>query len=217
MHDSLTGHLLVASSLVSDPVYAGGVCLVVHEEDDQVIGVMLNRPMKLSPEALLAMMKQKQGDATGSSPEATTSNRLPSISQPVGSQPAINPPGKSIIESLHFGGPISGPVVAIHQDLQKAEAETGEGIYVAAQKHHLEQLVQERQQPFRLIVGHLGWTSDQVGAEIAAGIWHCIPATRQAVFAAPQDMWASVIRRATTNSMSRWMGVPDQINAYELN
>ncbi|MDA8744477.1 YqgE/AlgH family protein [Rubripirellula amarantea] len=213
MNDSLTGHLLVASSLVTDPIYAGGVCLVVHEDGGQVIGVMLNRPMKPSPEALLALLKNHQSADQDPPSKSESGNRLAPPSSPV--QPS--PQSLSIIESLHFGGPISGPVVAIHQDFKMAEAETGDGIYVAAQKHHLEQLVQERQTPFRLIVGHLDWTREQLNAEILAGIWHCVPATRQAVFAAPQDMWASVIRRATTNSMSRWLGLPDLINANELN
>ena len=56
MIESFTGNLLVASSLVTDPIYAGGVCLVVHQDDTNVIGVMLNRPMKPTPEALVAML-----------------------------------------------------------------------------------------------------------------------------------------------------------------
>ena len=59
MKELLTGNLLVASSLVSDPVLAGGVCLLVHQDDSHVIGVMLNRPMKPSAEALLSMLESK--------------------------------------------------------------------------------------------------------------------------------------------------------------
>ena len=64
---------------------------------------------------------------------------------------------------IHFGGPQSGPVVAIHQESEFAEAETGTGIYVAAQKHHLENLVRRDQVRYRLIVGHLGWKSENAG------------------------------------------------------
>jgi putative transcriptional regulator len=118
---------------------------------------------------------------------------------------------------LHFGGPLSGPVVAIHQNSQYAEAETGDGIYVAAQKQHLEDLVRRRPGPYRLIVGHLGWESGQLEAEIEAGIWHVLPATTDAVFSSANQMWPRLIRRATSSSMARWLGIPDLVAAGELN
>jgi putative transcriptional regulator len=193
MH-SFTGNLLVASSLVTDPVYAGGVCLLVHQDKENVIGVMLNRPMQPSPEAMLQMFGQQN----------EVKNRLA-------------PQVPALANSLHFGGPLSGPVVAIHQLSQCAEAETGNGIYVAAQKHHLEQLVRDHPSPYRLIVGHLGWEKDQLEAEIEAGIWHSIPATADSVFSSSGDMWQRLIQRATSNSMARWMNIPDVIGAGELN
>lgn len=196
--ESFTGTLLVASSLVTDPVYAGGVCLVVHQDDDNVIGVMLNRPLQPSPEALMQML----GEPTDST------NRITQIAPQMPTE---------VSGSLHFGGPLSGPVVAIHQLSQCAEAETGNGIYVAAQKHHLEQLVRDQPGPYRLIVGHLGWEKGQLESEIEAGIWHTVPATADSVFSATSDMWQRLVRRATSNSMAKWMGIPDVIGAAELN
>jgi len=212
MIESFTGNLLVASSLVTDPVYAGGVCLVVHEDETNVIGVMLNRPMKPTPEALVAMLGEQNKPAEG--------NRLTALGETPESEP---PASTSSLDQpipwgmLHFGGPLSGPVVAIHQNSQYAEAETGDGIYVAAQKQHLEDLVRRRPGPYRLIVGHLGWESGQLEAEIEAGIWHVLPATTDAVFSAANEMWPRLIRRATSNSMARWLGIPDLVAAGELN
>ncbi len=62
MTHSLSGHLLVASSLVTDPTYAGGVCLVMHQDEEHTIGVMLNRPLRPTPDAIKAMFGDK---ATG--------------------------------------------------------------------------------------------------------------------------------------------------------
>ena len=199
--ESLTGNLLVASSIVGDPVYSRGVCLVVHQDDDGAIGVMLNRPMQPEPAAFMKMLGN-DGDAP--------SNRLASTPGP--SSPPTNPLG-----TVHFGGPLSGPVVAIHPLSQYAEAETGQGIYVAAQKQNLEDLVREQPCPYRLIVGHLGWESGQLQAEIDAGIWHPMPATVDTVFRNAAEMWPGLIGRATSRSMARWIGVPDVIGAGELN
>lgn len=231
MTESLTGSLLVASTLVTDPVYAGGVCLVVHQDDSNVIGVMLNRPMKPTPEALVAMMG-------GSNPPSEKNRLIGLVDENPASSPALPDADESAdsIENsgdhginhgksdqgipwdmLHFGGPRSGPVVAIHQHSKYAEAETGDGIYVAAQKQHLEDLVRQHPGPYRLIVGHLCWESDQLQSEIDSGIWHILPATSDSVFSTASEMWPRLIRRATSSSVARWLGIPDLPSAGELN
>ena len=198
--ESLTGRLLVASSTVSDPIYSRGVCLVVHQDDDQVIGVMLNRPMQPNPSAFLQMLEDEE--------EGIESDRM---------RPAEPTPLDDSLGTVHFGGPLSGPVVAIHQMSQYAEAETGEGIYVAAQKHHLEDLVRDQPCPYRLIVGHLAWDADKLQTELDAGVWHQLPATVDVVFCKADEMWPGLIRQATTRSVARWIGVPDAYGIGELN
>ena len=197
--EQLTGRLLVASSISDDPVYSRGVCLVVHHDDDGVIGVMLNRPMQPSPAGLMQLIGKSK----------PTTNRLETA---ISETPAASPLG-----TVHFGGPLSGPVVAIHQMSQFGEAETGHGIYVAAQKQHLEELVRDQPCPYRLIVGHLGWETDDLQAELDAGIWHVLPATVDVVFCNAAEMWPRLIRPATTRSLTNWLGVPDATGAGELN
>ncbi len=209
MIDVFTGNLLVASSLVSDPIYAGGVCLVVHQDDANVIGVMINRPMKPSAEALLEVLEQSKEE---SDQPAAPANRLGPIENEATAQPSSSPWGM-----LHFGGPLSGPVVAIHQMSKYAETETANGVYVAAQKNHLENLVRRQVGPYRLIIGHVAWETQQLRDEIDAGLWHMIPANRENVFSAAGDMWSGLIRRATSNSLARWIGTPDVVGASELN
>ncbi|MGI9471836.1 MAG: YqgE/AlgH family protein [Rubripirellula sp.] len=219
MKESFTGNLLVASSLVTDPMYAGGVCLVVHEDETSVIGVMLNRPIKPDPDALRAVL----GD--DNKPLKGPTNRLTPVAGDA-DETELDGEDLEISDSqfgnlpwrmLHFGGPLSGPVVAVHQVSKYAEAETGEGIYVAAQKQHLEDLLKRSTDNCRLIVGHLGWEPNQLEKEIAAGVWHLVPATVDDVFTSAKSMWPSIIRRATSRSLARWLGIPDVIAAGELN
>src|SRR5690606_4709144 len=70
---------------------------------------------------------------------------------------------------VHFGGPLSGPVVAVHDSPALAEVETGHGVYVAAQKDHLEALVRECPSDYRLITGHAAWSAEQLANEFDAG------------------------------------------------
>lgn len=221
MTDSYTGKLLVASSLVTDPIYAGGVSLVVHQDDFNVVGVMLNRPMKPSPETWAAIIQQSEQSEQSEQPN----NRLPAEfaespadeSDEAVAEQASESAKSSPLSSLHFGGPLSGPVVAIHQFDQFAEAETGSGIFVAAQKQHLEDLIRSRPGHYRLIVGHLGWELEQLQGEIEDGLWHVVPATSDAVFGSASEMWPRLIRRAASSSLARWIGVPDVVGAGELN
>ncbi|QDV88426.1 YqgE/AlgH family protein [Planctomycetes bacterium TBK1r] len=118
---------------------------------------------------------------------------------------------------IHFGGPLSGPVVAVHNSSEHAEAQAGKGIYVAAQRDMLETLVRQKPGPFRLIVGHLGWSIDQLRAEREAGFWHMIDATDEDVFAGDHELWPMVIRRATTRSVADWLGIKDTPSAAEVN
>ncbi len=74
MPRSLVGNVLVASTLIHEPLFARGVCLVVHHDDDGAIGVMLNRPI-WPPSADL--MKLLAGDNHSSSPKALPGRTRP--------------------------------------------------------------------------------------------------------------------------------------------
>jgi len=213
MRQSYLGQLLVASSTITDPMYANGVCLIVHDDETRVIGVMLNRPIEPQPQAFDAILGQTHSEKPTEHPprfsaDAAKNGREASL--PDSDLPS--PP-----RSLHFGGPLSGPIVALHQIRDYAEAETGDGIYVAAQKQHLVELIRDQNEPFRLIVGHLGWDPEELDAEIADGNWHVIPANVDDVFSSATDMWSGIIRRATNSSLVKWIGLPDANTVGELN
>ncbi len=216
MRESYLGQLLVASSTITDPMYANGVCLIVHDDETRVIGVMLNRPIEPNPEAFDAILgkthsknpaeqQRRFSTQTEKTQESQTNSPFQDSDLPLSSR------------SLHFGGPLSGPIVALHQIRDYAEAETGDGIYVAAQKQHLVDLIRDQNEPFRLIVGHLGWNPEELDAEIADGHWHVLPANVDDVFSSASDMWSCVIRRATNSSLAKWIGLPDANFVGELN
>ncbi|KAA5541006.1 YqgE/AlgH family protein [Roseiconus nitratireducens] len=230
-NDSMAGKLLVASTLVDDPVLHRAVCLIVHHDADQVFGVLLNRPMVPHP-ALAKMISQQDADTnpqgrSGSrlSPSETTQpGEVPGtdIQPPVsaGTDGAIDNPVASASQTLgtiHFGGPLSGPVVAIHNASEFAEAEAGQGVYVAAQRDLLENLVKRKPSSFRLIVGHLGWSTEQLKAECDAGLWHVLDATGDDILIGDQQLWPSVIRRATDRSVAAWLGLKQTPVSAEWN
>lgn len=216
MRESYLGQLLVASSTITDPMYANGVCLIVYDDDTRVIGVMLNRPIEPNSGSFDVILSETH-------PKNLTKqhHRLPTNTEKAEENGPQTPFQDSDLplssRSLHFGGPLSGPIVALHKIREYAEAETGDGIYVAAQKQHLVDLIREPNEPFRLIIGHLGWNPGQLDTEIADGDWHVLPANVDDVFSSASDMWSCVIRRATDLSLAKWLGLPDAKYVGDLN
>lgn len=234
MTESLVGNLMIASTLVTDPLFSRGVCLMVHHDESGAIGVMLNRPIMPAPQGLLQILGSgTTGGQTGPAEPAadqsrptTSSSRLPaqwqacSASKPVTggeTQPPAAAGSNSSAGLVHFGGPLSGPVVAVHGSLALAEVETGQGVYVAAQKDHLETLVRESPSDYRLIIGHAAWSTQQLANEFNAGMWHLLPATPETVFPLHADLWPYLIRRATGASVASWVGADDNAGRAGLN
>lgn len=243
--DSMVGKLLVASSSVNDPVLSRSVCLVVHQDLENIFAVLLNRPMATPP----GMAKMFFGGADAiDQTESTAPSRFndPSDEQPVDPEPfgadastsslpaEVSPPPSSseiaaqnaahtaaeaakVLGGVHFGGPLAGPIVAVHDSSEHAEAVAGKGVYLAAQRDLLESLMKDRPRSMRLIVGHLGWSVEQLRAEEQSGYWHIIDATDDDVFTDDQDLWPSVIRRATSSSVAKWVGITDQPFSAEVN
>lgn len=146
-----------------------------------------------------------QGDALPSGPNAKLPGIMISHSGEVYG-PVADQAGSAIV---HFGGPLSGPVVAVHGTRSLAEAEAGQGVFMAAQREHLEQLIKNGDNDFRLIIGHSAWTTDQLSQEFSAGYWHILPATRETTLPVRVDLWPQLIRRATGASVASWVGARD--------
>lgn len=185
MIPSYTGHLLVASPRLEDPIFGRSVCLIMHHDPSGAIGVLLNRPLE-APQQLWALLEAEENGS-----------RLLSK--------------RRSARRIHFGGPLSGPVVAVHSNRKFAEAETADGVYIAAQQGHLQKLIQSEATaaPVRLIIGHAGWGQGKLEEEIESGLWYPLPATAERVFESDESMWPQLVRKGLGHALSRWIGVDD--------
>ncbi len=79
--------------------------------------------------------------------------------------------GESPCESqqpVHLGGPVSGPIMAIHTVSSLAEMEIVEGVFFAMKKQNLDELVR-RDERFKVFYGQSGWGPGQLEGEIEQG------------------------------------------------
>ncbi|MEM9367467.1 MAG: YqgE/AlgH family protein [Planctomycetota bacterium] len=239
------GELLVASSIVDGTLLSRGVCLLVECDDDRVIGLMLNRPMQfagvetVSPDApdapsssaptnrlgeSITVSGHPDGDDSLATSAAETLDLAEAEFDAFASEepmPVVGAGHEAIKwlrqQQLHFGGPLAGPLVALHQSAELAEAEAGEGIFVAATRDSMQVLLEEDPGSVRLILGHLGWCTEVLANEVDQGIWHRLDGSPEMIWYDNETMWHRLIRRATSRSVAQWMGVSDVPKANVLN
>lgn len=96
---------------------------------------------------------------------------------------------------LNLGGPVSGPLMALHTDAELGEIEILPGLFFSAEKGHLEELVDKRGLRLKLFIGHSGWGGGQLENELSQGAWLTVPASLEDVFHDEHELWRLVSRR----------------------
>ena len=116
-----------------------------------------------------------------------------------------------------LGGPVSGPVMAVHTIPAQAELEIVPGVYFAARKQHLDQLVRqtaaaadsaaETPTPLKVFVGHAGWGPGQLEREIQQKAWYTLPATIEEIFAPAADLWERLLHSLDHVRLGMLLGI----------
>jgi len=96
---------------------------------------------------------------------------------------------------IFVGGPVPGPIVALHSMEAFAQHEVLSGLYVATNKDALDVIVRRSDATVRLYSGHAGWGSGQLEGEMEAGGWLSTRATFEDVFADHETIWKTVTQR----------------------
>jgi putative transcriptional regulator len=91
--------------------------------------------------------------------------------------------------TLNQGGPCPGPLMAIHQDSDKAQIEIVPGVCFTADKDDIETFLRQDDAEIRYFVGYTGWGTGQLEAEIEAGSWLQAPTDARQVFQPGPRQW----------------------------
>jgi putative transcriptional regulator len=115
-----------------------------------------------------------------------------------------------IDQPLHAGGPIQGPLMALHSSPAWGELEVVAGVWFTAAREMLEQLVAsgEPAEPgrARFFVGYSGWGPEQLEAELRAGAWLTIPAADRYVFGS-EDCWLDLAKQIGGAQLLETLGI----------
>lgn len=97
-----------------------------------------------------------------------------------------------IDSQLHLGGPVEGPLMALHTEQALSEIEVIPHVHIASEKDRLNQLIRSGSSPMLVFSGYSGWGADQLESEIAVGGWLTTPARFEHIFNQSEEMWKSV-------------------------
>jgi putative transcriptional regulator len=104
-------------------------------------------------------------------------------------------------QCLNLGGPVSGPLMAIHTHEPLGGVEVLPGVYFLHDKEQLETLVQQHEHAFKLFLGHSGWGSGQLESEIKHGAWLTTPATVEYIFFDEELLWTKLTRHLGSETL----------------
>lgn len=116
----------------------------------------------------------------------------------------------NIDRPLNAGGPVSGPVLALHRRSDHADAEVFPGLYYSAQREKLEQLLAEENQEVRVFLGHSGWAGGQLENELAQGAWLVLPASVEMIFGPVEGpaLWQMLLFTAGRTALRQMLRPP---------
>ena len=95
--------------------------------------------------------------------------------------------------NLHLGGPVSGPLMALHTNADLGEFEVVPGVYCSTSREALEVLAEGESTPFRFFVGNAGWGGGQLARELHEGAWYFAEAVKEVVFADETEVWQKLV------------------------
>lgn len=94
---------------------------------------------------------------------------------------------------LHFGGPVEGPLVALHDQADLADLKCSNGIYLTTDRDNLLPLLQRSGARVKLFAGFSGWGEGQLESELDTGSWFVTDITLEQVLDDCDNLWRKLL------------------------
>jgi putative transcriptional regulator len=109
---------------------------------------------------------------------------------------------------LNLGGPVSGPLMVLHEVEEYSDQEVFPGLYNAVEVSKVRQLVMDRTEPSIILANYAGWGPGQLEGEFGVDSWLTLPATREYVFwEGAGDLWNVVVKAVNARKLSEFLGL----------
>jgi putative transcriptional regulator len=170
------GRLLVATPLLTDPIFGRTVLYLLEHDGGGTVGVVLNRPSHTPVGQVLPDWHDAVNLASG-----------PAVV--FGGGP-VQPDGALCLGQLDGGG--DG---AERDDAPADRREVVDGVSTVDLDGDVT-VIAPLARSLRVFAGHAGWSPGQLDAELAEGAWWVLPGGPNDLFSEePRTMWSRVLRR----------------------
>jgi putative transcriptional regulator len=108
---------------------------------------------------------------------------------------------------LCFGGPVTGPLMAVHADGALAGIEILPGVFFEGEEEQVFALMRSTEQPYKAFTGHVGWRPRQLEYEVEYGIWRAISATAVEIFSNADNLWDRLLKEVSDSLLQAMCNV----------
>jgi putative transcriptional regulator len=168
--------------------------------------LLIASPQLLDPNfarSLVLLIEHSEEGAFGMVLNRPAPKTLQELWREVGSSPCHSQ------QPVYLGGPVPGPLTAIHTRPALAEVEPVAGVFFAAKKQHLDELVLGEEPSYRVFLGHSGWGAGQLENELKQEAWRTMPATSELIFATADGLWETIFREIGHSVLRSMLRVKD--------
>ena len=113
-----------------------------------------------------------------------------------------------VITQLVHGGPMGGPVFAIHRDESLGEVEIAGDVFISAKAESIQQLFDQNPDDYRIFLGIAGWRPDQLESEIEQGLWYVMDSDPDDIFDDSTWLWEKSMFRFGEYALCDVVGIP---------
>ena len=120
-------------------------------------------------------------------------------------------------QTVNVGGPVEGPLIALHPSLALGEVQILPGLFMSLSRENLNQLVMQETHEFKIYSGYAGWGAQQLEFEIERGGWLTMNAEYEHVFESPDVLWKKVCAHVGHDIMLPHFGTKSLPNDPSIN
>jgi len=162
---SLKNQILISMPHMRDPFFSKAVVYICEHNKDGAMGMIINK--KLNSDEFKESLDEL----------FSVDNSL-----------------DLFMKDIFFGGPVlpDKGIVLHHSDyISPKSISVSKSIYITSKQDALGELEKNKQIPYKLMLGHAGWSAGQLEREIENGDWLIQNTTSDFVFnVPPKQMWA---------------------------
>ena len=113
------------------------------------------------------------------------------------------------LQPVFLGGPVPGPLMAVHGFAEAGELEILPGVFFSASKPNLDTLVAQTVHPYKIFVGNSGWGAGQLENELQEGAWLSLSAAAEDLFQESTELWRLVSRRIGRSMLESMLNIKE--------